>query len=201
MAETPRPTLSVSDLFAEREAHNRREKEAEGQLKRKSQEELAAFKQRLETFQLTDQHIETVIGRIKRAFEQGATELMLTSFPSSFCTDDGRAITNVGVPPINKPDEEDPKQSHEPPWLATACRCSSDLRLLEKPPRAGWLQFQRPHHQLPKRQARRCRPLLFLAQQCRRNRSLADSLRDDFASRYVSDSRVVVRPSIAAKRT
>jgi hypothetical protein len=119
MAETPRPTLSVSDLFAEREAHNRREKEAEGQLKRKSQEELAAFKQRLETFQLTDQHIETVIGRIKRAFEQGATELMLTSFPSSFCTDDGRAITNVGVPPINKPDEEDPKQSHEPPWLAT----------------------------------------------------------------------------------
>lgn len=28
---------------------------------------------------------------------------MLTFFPSSFCSDSGRAITNAGRPPITKP--------------------------------------------------------------------------------------------------
>jgi hypothetical protein len=42
------------ELFAEREARRRHEKEAEEQLKRKKQEELEAFKRRLENFQLTD---------------------------------------------------------------------------------------------------------------------------------------------------
>ena len=66
MVETVKPALSVKELFAEREAQRRQEKEAEQQLKRKNQEELVAFKQRLENFQLTEKHVETVIGRIKR---------------------------------------------------------------------------------------------------------------------------------------
>lgn len=120
IVETVQPALSVKELLAERETRRRRDKEAEELLKRKNQEELVAFKQRLENFQLTDKHVETVIGRIKRALEQGETELLLTSFPSSFCKDDGRAITNVGVPPINKPDEEErAAKSNEPEWLAT----------------------------------------------------------------------------------
>jgi hypothetical protein len=120
MPETSTPSLSVTALFAERDARQQREKEGEEHLKRKREEELAAFRQRLENFQLTDTHIEAVIDRIKRAFERGETELMLTSFPSSFCTDHGRAINNAGMSPINKPDEKQKAaQSDEPEWLAT----------------------------------------------------------------------------------
>jgi hypothetical protein len=43
---------------------------------------------------------------------------MLTAFPSSFCTDDGRAIVNAGAPPINKPNKDVPQPS-EPEWLST----------------------------------------------------------------------------------
>jgi hypothetical protein len=120
MPETSTPSLSVSALFAERDARRRRDQEAEEQLKRKSKEGAAAFRQRLEDFQLTDTHIENVIHRIKRAFEDGETELILTSFPCSFCTDDGRAINNAGEAPINKPDQKQKAaQSDEPEWLAT----------------------------------------------------------------------------------
>ena len=45
--------------------------------------------------------------RIKRPFERGESELMFSSFPSSFCTDSGRAIINAGPPPINKPSKEE----------------------------------------------------------------------------------------------
>jgi hypothetical protein len=120
MPEASAPRLSVSALFAEREARRRRDQEAEEQLQRKQAEELAAFKQRLEDFQLTNAHVQAVIERIQRAFERGETELMLTSFPSSFCTDNGRAVNNAGLPPINKPDPaERAAGPREPEWLAT----------------------------------------------------------------------------------
>src|SRR4051812_43815436 len=118
MAGASGSTLSVAALFAERDARRRQELEAEEQLKRKKQEELADFRNRLENFHLTDAHIDTVLYRIKRAFERGETDLMLTAFPSSFCTDDGRAIITAGAPPINKPDKNAPPPS-EPEWLAT----------------------------------------------------------------------------------
>ena len=120
MPETLGPGLSVAALHAEREARRLREKEADEQLKRKHQEELDQFKKRLDNFQLTETHVQTVIERIRRAFDRGETELMLTSFPSSFCTDGGRAINNADAPPINKPDKEEHAQrSREPEWLAT----------------------------------------------------------------------------------
>ena len=54
------------------------------------------------------------------AFERSETELMLSSFPSSFCTDGGRAIIDAGAPPINKPSrEETAARADEPEWLAT----------------------------------------------------------------------------------
>lgn len=99
MLQTSGPGLSVAALFAEREARERREKEAEEQIKRKHQEELAQFKQRLENFQLTDATVQAVIERIKLAFDKGETELMLTSFPSSFCTDGGRTVNNADLSP------------------------------------------------------------------------------------------------------
>ena len=118
MSGIAKPALSVSAMFAEREEMRRNDKEAEGQLQRRKEEELAAFKQRLETFQLTSEIIEAFLGRVKRAFERGENELMITSFPSSFCADQGRAITNAGAPPINKPAKDEPKPD-EPDWLAT----------------------------------------------------------------------------------
>jgi hypothetical protein len=115
MAETPGAALSVSSLFAEREARQRKEQEAEEHLKRKHQEELAEFKSHLDTFQLSDDKIHAVLDRVRRAFDRGETELMLTSFPSSFCTDGGRAVNNADLPPINKPSQKE----NEPEWLAT----------------------------------------------------------------------------------
>ena len=120
MPDASGPTLSVTALFAERQARRLRERKEEEQLERRRQEELGAFKKRLDEFQLTDAHIQTVIHRIKRAFERGETEIMLTSFPSDFCTDNGRAIVNSGAPPIIKPDKkEKPAAPPEPEWLAT----------------------------------------------------------------------------------
>ena len=120
MAATTNAPFSVASLFAEREAQRRREQEAGEQLKRKQQEELAEFKKRLDNFQLTDEHVQIVLDRIKRAFERGETELLLTSFPSDFCTDSGRAIINADAPPINKPDRNaQAAQPSEPDWLAT----------------------------------------------------------------------------------
>jgi hypothetical protein len=117
---TSSPALSVGALFAEREEGRRRDKEAAELLQRRKEEELAEFRKRLENFQLTDQIIEAGLNRIKRAFERGETELMISSFPSSFCTDEGRAIINAGRPPIVKLSKEDEaKRSEEPEWLAT----------------------------------------------------------------------------------
>jgi hypothetical protein len=114
MLEVTGPVFSVASLFAEREAKRRKDREAEEQLRRKKEEELAAFKKRLDEFQLTEDRVQAVLARIKRAFEDGESELMLTSFPSSFCTDSGRAVNNPERPGKGKPGEEG-----EPKWLAT----------------------------------------------------------------------------------
>jgi hypothetical protein len=112
--------LSVAALFAERDARRRHDKEAAEQLQQRKQEELVEFRKRLDNFQLTDEIIQSGLYRIKRAFERGETELMIASFPSTFCTDDGRAIINAGAPPINKPSKEEAaKQADEPEWLKT----------------------------------------------------------------------------------
>ena len=46
--------LSVTALFAERDARRRRDKEAEEQLQRRKEEELVEFRNRLDNFQLTE---------------------------------------------------------------------------------------------------------------------------------------------------
>lgn len=111
--------LSVSALFAEREARRQQERAAEEQLKQREREELAAFRQRLDNFQLTDDRIRAVLDRIRRAFDRGETELLLTSFPSEFCSDKARAIGNADLPPINKPEPSNAGADPEPAWLAT----------------------------------------------------------------------------------
>jgi hypothetical protein len=120
MPESSTNSLSVTALFAERDAQRRRDQEAAEHLQQRKEEELAAFKQRLDNFQLTEEIIKAGLDRIRRAFERGETELMFSSFPSAFCTDGGRAIINAGAPPINKPTKaEAAVRSDEPEWLAT----------------------------------------------------------------------------------
>jgi hypothetical protein len=113
--------FSVATLFAERDARHRQDKAAEEQLARRKEEELADFKHRLEHFELTEAHIQTVQQRIRRAFDRGETELMFASFPSEFCSDGGRAINNADAPPINKPSKKEAEEQKdaEPEWLAT----------------------------------------------------------------------------------
>jgi hypothetical protein len=108
MADSSGPALSVRRLFEERAARRRREQEDDEQLKRRQTEESAAFKQRLEDFEVTDERVAAVLDRIRRAFDRGERELMLTSFPSSFCTDHGRAVNNPGMAP---PDPDRPKDA------------------------------------------------------------------------------------------
>jgi hypothetical protein len=120
MPEGPHSSLSVAALFAERDARSRRDREAVEQLQRRQEEELAAFRKRLDNFKLTDEIIHSGLDRIKRAFERGETELMISAFPSAFCSDDGRAIINAGAPPINRPSKEEAaKQEAAPEWLTT----------------------------------------------------------------------------------
>ena len=120
MSEESGRSLSVSALIAERAARRRRDREAAGQLERSKEEALTEFKKRLDNLQLTDEIVQSGLDRIKRAFERGESELMISAFPSSFCTDGGRAIINAGVPPINKPSKEEAaKQADEPVWLST----------------------------------------------------------------------------------
>jgi hypothetical protein len=120
MPEESGRSLSVSALIAERAARRRRDREAAGQLERSKEEALTEFKKRLDNLQLTDEIVQSGLDRIKRAFERGESELMISAFPSSFCTDGGRAIINAGVPPINKPSKEEAaKQADEPVWLST----------------------------------------------------------------------------------
>ena len=135
--------LSVSALFAEREARRRHDKEAEEQLQRRKEEELAEFRKRLDNFNLTDAIIQSGLDRIKRAFERGETELMIASFPSDFCTDGGRAIINAGAPPINKPSKDETGGAGRRARMAgdAAGGRAPGLRLLEGEPEARRLQF------------------------------------------------------------
>ncbi len=121
MAETETAPLSVAALFAAREASRRADKQAEEDLSRRHEEELAAFKKRLETFQLTPEVIAAANQRIKRSFDRGETEIMVSSFPCEFCTDHGRAINNADLPPLVKPTPEEAERLRNAPpaWLDT----------------------------------------------------------------------------------
>jgi hypothetical protein len=106
MLNAPGATLSVTELFAKRDEPRPRDMAAEEQLHRRKEEEFADYRHRLD--------------RVRRAFERGETELMITSFPSAFCNGGGWAIINAGAPPINEPSREEAyKQVDEPQLLTT----------------------------------------------------------------------------------
>ncbi len=88
------PSLSLKDLFAAkaRAAAARRAEEEAADAQKKA--DLAAFSERVQTYQITDEDRERALNRIRRAFEAGERELMLVKFPSVLCEDGGRRINN-----------------------------------------------------------------------------------------------------------
>jgi hypothetical protein len=70
MSGTSAQALSVTGLFAERDARRRRDQEALEELQRRKEEELVEFRKRLDNFQLTDAIVQSGLDRIKRAFER-----------------------------------------------------------------------------------------------------------------------------------
>lgn len=93
MASHP-PSLSLQDLFAAkaRAAAARRAEAEAAEAQKKA--DLAAFSERVQTYQITDEDRERALNRIRRAFEAGERELMLVKFPSVLCEDGGRRINN-----------------------------------------------------------------------------------------------------------
>jgi len=78
-AKVPAMPMTVAALFAEREVRRRQDQEANDQLQRRHQEELAEFRRRLENFQLTEAIIQSGLDRIKRAFDHGSMPILSAS--------------------------------------------------------------------------------------------------------------------------
>lgn len=90
----PTPILNLQDLFQEKAAAAARRKAEAEEAEAHHKAELAAFSERVQTYEITDEDRERAIKRIRRAFDAGERELMLVKFPSLLCEDGGRRINN-----------------------------------------------------------------------------------------------------------
>ncbi|NMJ40160.1 hypothetical protein GWK16_02820 [Roseomonas sp. JC162] len=88
------PSLNLRDLFAAKAAAAARREAEEKEVEAHKKAELAAFSERVQTYEITDEDRERALARIRRAFAAGERELMLIKFPSSLCADGGRRINN-----------------------------------------------------------------------------------------------------------
>jgi hypothetical protein len=70
MAVSSGPGFSVASLFDDREKTRRREAEDEARLKQKNDEELAAFRKRLDEFTLTEANVQAVMDRVRLLHRQ-----------------------------------------------------------------------------------------------------------------------------------
>jgi hypothetical protein len=87
-------TLTVQDLFAEKAAIAAKRKAETEAAEAQHKAELAAFSERVQTYEITDEDRDRALRRIRRAFDAGERELMLVKFPSVLCQDGGRRINN-----------------------------------------------------------------------------------------------------------
>ncbi len=87
-------TLTIQGLFAEKAAAAARRKAEAEAAEAQHKAELAAFSERVQNYEITDEDRERAIRRIRRAFDNGERELMLIKFPSVLCEDGGRRINN-----------------------------------------------------------------------------------------------------------
>lgn len=86
--------LNIQDLFAEKAAAEAKRRAEADAAEAQHKAELAAFSERVQTYEITEEDRERAIKRIRRAFEAGERELMLIKFPSLLCADGGRRINN-----------------------------------------------------------------------------------------------------------
>lgn len=87
-------TLTIQNLFTEKAAIAAKRKAEAEAAEAQHKAELAAFSERVQTYEITDEDRERAIKRIRRAFDAGERELMLVKFPSVLCEDGGRRINN-----------------------------------------------------------------------------------------------------------
>ena len=88
------PSLNLRDLFAAKDAAAAKRRAEEREAEEHKKAELAAFSERVQTYEITEEDRERALSRIRRAFEAGERELMLIKFPSTLCEDGGRRINN-----------------------------------------------------------------------------------------------------------
>lgn len=87
-------TLTIQGLFADKSAAQARLRAEAEAAEAQHKAELAAFSERVQTYEITEEDRERAIRRIRRAFDAGERELMLIKFPSVLCEDGGRRINN-----------------------------------------------------------------------------------------------------------
>jgi hypothetical protein len=106
--------LSVAELFAEREERRRRDQETAERFQRRKEEELAAFKQRLEDVHLVDEMIPAQLARIKNAFERGESELRPRSPATSALMAAARWLILESGQSISRPRKKRPGRQSSP---------------------------------------------------------------------------------------
>ena len=89
-----KPTLSVQDLFAAKDAAAARRRAEEAAAEAQKREELKAFTEKVMNYRITEEDKARAIGKIRRAFENGEKDVMIVQFPSDICEDRGRRIHN-----------------------------------------------------------------------------------------------------------
>ncbi|WP_424813349.1 hypothetical protein [Roseococcus sp. YIM B11640] len=89
-----KPALSVQDLFAEKDAALARKRAEEEAAAERKRQELKTFTEKVMTYKITEEDKAHAIAKIRHAFEEGEKDVMIVSFPSDICTDNGRRIAS-----------------------------------------------------------------------------------------------------------
>jgi hypothetical protein len=88
------PSLKLDSLFQEMEAEERRERDEARRAAAKAAARQEAERRHFEERPLTEADRALFLHRIRAAFADHEREVMLVSFPSAFCRDDGRSINH-----------------------------------------------------------------------------------------------------------
>lgn len=94
MTDKPIPSLRLSDLFGALETQHRREQDATLRTAAEVAAKRVLEQRHYDQRPLTEADRATYLRLISTAFEHREREVMLTSFPSDYCADQGRHINH-----------------------------------------------------------------------------------------------------------
>jgi len=83
---------SAAEIRSIIERKNEAHADAEQAARRAREEELKQQHDAFLAARLTDDHVSSLVLRVKEAAESGAVEVMIAQFPSAWCSDGGRKI-------------------------------------------------------------------------------------------------------------